>query len=158
MAGSYPLRSGSSLCGFTWVGPQFKWGGSFSVLSNWGCMLDTGLGLTLICGMCGSALKTRVLESAAGTEFAGVKFPAHTLWKGEKWPVLGFFIPHIILRGFWCYVNGLVPEFPHYPVPGKFIWVCLMQIAELLVVITPVPQLISNISYNFTIFEQSRNL
>ena len=154
MAGSYPLRSGSSLCCFTGVGPQFKWGRSFSVLSNWGCTLS----LTLICGMCGTALKTRVLESAAGAEFAGVKFPAHTLWKGEKWPVLVFFIPRIILRRFWCYVNGLVPKFPHYPVPGKFICVCLTQIVELLVVITPIPWLISNISYNFTIFEQSRNL
>lgn len=97
-----------------------------------------------------TALKTRVLELAAGPEFA-------TLWKGEKWPGLGIFIPRIILWRFLCYVNGLVPEFPHYPVPGKLLWVCLTQIAELLVVITPVPRLISNISYNFTIFEQSRN-
>ena len=60
-------------------------------------MLDTGLGMTLSCGMCGTAPKTRVLESTAGgTESAGVKFPAHTFWKGEKWPGLGLFIPRII--------------------------------------------------------------
>ena len=61
-------------------------------------MLDTGLNLTLICGMRGTTFKTRVLESAAGTEFAKVNFPAHTLWKGEKWPVWGLFIPRIILK------------------------------------------------------------
>ena len=158
MARSYPLRSGSSLCGFTAVGLQFKWGGSFSVLSTWGCRLETGLGITLSCGMRGTAIKGHVLESTAGTEFARVEFLAHTLWKGQKWPGLGFFIPCIILWRFWCYVNGLIPKFPHYPVPGKFLWICLTQIAELLVVITPVSRLISNISDNFTIFKQSRNL
>ena len=158
MAESYPLRSASSLCSFTGVGPQFKWSRSFSVLSSWGYMLDTGLGMTLRCGMRGTALKTDVLESTTGTKVAGVKFQAHTLWKGEKWPGLCLFNPCIILWIFWCYMNSLVPELPHYPVPGKFLWICLTQIAELLIVITPVSRLISNISYNFTIFEQSRNL
>ena len=46
-------------------------------------MLDTGLGMTLSCGMRGTALKTCLLESAAGTEFAGVKFPAHSLERRE---------------------------------------------------------------------------
>ena len=55
-------------------------------------MLNTGLGMTLSCVMRGTALSTRVLESTAGTEFAGVKFPAHTFWKGQKWLGLGFFI------------------------------------------------------------------
>ena len=107
MSGSYPPRSGSSLCGFTGVGRQFKWGRSFSVLSSWGYMLDTARGTTLSCGMRSTALKTGVLESTTGAEFARVKFPAHTLWKGEKLLGLGLFNPWI----FWCYMNGLVPEF-----------------------------------------------
>ena len=41
-------------------------------------------GMTPSCGMRGTALKTRVLESTTGTEFARVKFPAHTFWKGQK--------------------------------------------------------------------------